>query len=238
MLMADSTPMPARTLALATAAVALTVAAPPAALAQSVAPPSPAAGDGGTVFTFVGRDWQAGERVEARYYRRTSDPRPFRRRSFRARSSGGFTFRLRDPWFYDTGRVQRVCFTQFDTRVERSVRRCRSFYVAPAAAYFMPADGELGQLFILVVTGFEAGRTLSVRLTRPDGMDERHTIRTRRMPAFAEGGEFGPLFVPRGGGFRRFASRPGDPVGLYTALVSQPGTQARARAAMMVRTAD
>lgn len=230
--------MPAPTLALALAAVALSAAAPAEAMAQSLAPAFPLAGDGGSVFTFQGRAWQAGGVVQAQYYRRTSDSRPLRRRSFRAGRSGGFTFRLVDPWFYDTGRLQRMCFAQFDTRVGRTFRKCQTFYVAPPSAYFMPADGEAGQVFILVANGFEAGRRLTIQLTRPDGVLETYTMRTRRSPAFVEGGEFGPLFVPRGGAFRRFESNPTDPLGLYTAFVFQSNAPARARAALLVRAPD
>jgi hypothetical protein len=232
----DSTLMPARTLALAVAAVALI--APPAASAHSLAPPFPLAGDGGSVFTFAGRAWQAGGTVQAQYYRRAGDSRPFRRRSFRANGSGRFTFRLVDPWFFDTGQLQRMCFAQFDTRVGRTFRRCRTFYVAPPSAYFMPADGEAGQLFILVANGFEAGRRLTIQLTRPDGVLESYAMRTRRTPAFVAGGEFGPLFVPRGGAFRRFDSSPTDPLGLYTAFVFESDAPARARASVLVRAPD
>lgn len=230
--------MRVRTLALALAAAALGATAPAEAMAHSLAPPSPLAGDGGSVFTFQGRAWQPRGAVQAQYYRRATDRRPFRRRNFRASGSGRFTFRLVDPWFYDTGRLQRMCFAQLDTRFGRTFRKCKAFYVAPASAYFMPADGEAGQVFILVATGFEAGRTLTIQLTRPDGPIETYTMRTRRSPALVAGGEFGPVFVPRGGAFRRFQSNPTDPLGLYTAFVFQPDAPARARAALIVRAPD
>jgi hypothetical protein len=225
--------MRARTLALAVALVALCTA-PTVAWARSLAPPSPTAGDGGTTFYFHGRAWQAGQAIQAQYYRRDTDARPFRVVTFRVGSNGTFAFRLRDPWFYDTGRLQRMCFAQFDTRAGRTFRQCKSFYVGPAYAYFMPADGVAGQVFVLVAGGFQAGRVLDVELTRPDGVVERYALRTRSRGAFVAGGEFGPLFVPRGGAFRRFQSNPGDPIGLYTAFVKQRDAPARARTSLLV----
>ncbi|MEA2333442.1 MAG: hypothetical protein QOH58_3580 [Thermoleophilaceae bacterium] len=227
--------MRARTLAIAVAAAVLSATAPAEALAHSLFPPFPVAGDGGSVFTFQGRAWQAGGTVQAQYFRRDTDRRPYRVKNFRASSTGRFTFRLIDPWFYDTGRMQRMCFAQFDTRFGRTFRKCKGFYVAPASAYFMPADGEAGQVFILVATGFEAGRTLTIELLRPDGVLETYTMRTRTRAGFVQGGEFGPLFVPRGGAFRRFDSNPTDPLGLYTAFVFQSDAPARARASVFVR---
>jgi hypothetical protein len=225
--------MRARTLALAVAVAALLVT-PASAAAHTLAPPSPTAGDGGTTFHFSGRAWQAGQSIQAQYYRRDTDSRPFRLKTFRVGSNGRFVFRLLNPWFYDTGRLQRICFAQFDTRYDRTFRRCKTFYVGPPYAYFMPADGEAGQVFILVAGGFQANRTLNVELTRPDGVVENYTMRTRGRAAFVPGGEFGPLFIPRGGAFRRFQSSPTDPLGLYTAFVKQPDAPARARASLMV----
>jgi hypothetical protein len=225
--------MRTRTLALAVSLAALLVA-PAGAAAHSLSPPSPPAGDGGTTFWFYGRAWQAGQYIQAQYYRRTSDSRPFRLKTFRVGPSGAFTFRLLNPWFFDTGRQQKMCFAQFDTRYDRTFRKCKSFYVGPPYAYFMPADGEIGQVYILVAGGFQANRTLDVELRRPDGGVESYTMRTRGRGAFVSGGEFGPLFVPRGGAFRRFQSRAGDPVGTYTAFVKQRDAPARARAALEV----
>jgi hypothetical protein len=225
--------MRARTLALAVAVAAL-CAAPASAVAHTLSPPSPTAGDGGTTFYFYGRAWQAGQYIQALYYRSDTDSRPFRLKTFRVGSNGAFAFRLLNPWFYDTGRLQRMCFAQFDTRYSRTFRKCQSFYVGPAYAYFMPADGEAGQVFVLVAGGFQANRVLDIELTRPDGLVENYTMRTRGRPAFVAGGEFGPLFVPRGGAFRRFQSNPTDPLGLYTVFVKQRGEPARARTSLMV----
>jgi hypothetical protein len=225
--------MRARTLAIAVAVAAL-LAAPASAAAHTLAPPSPTAGDGGTTFYFYGRAWQAGHYIQAQYYRRDSDARPFRLKTFRVGSNGRFVFRLLNPWFFDTGQLQRMCFSQFDTRFERTFRKCKRFYVGPPYAYFMPADGEAGQVFILVAGGFQANRTLNIELTRPDGVVENYTMRTRARAAFVSGGEFGPLFIPRGGAFRRFQSSASDPLGLYTAFVKQPDAPARARASLFV----
>jgi hypothetical protein len=175
--------MRARILALAVAVAAL-CAAPASAVAHTLSPPSPAAGDGGTTFSFHGRAWQAGQYIQAQYYRRDTDSRPFRLKTFRVGSNGTFAFRLLNPWFYDTGRLQRMCFAQFDTRYSRTFRKCKSFYVGPAYANFMPADGEAGRVFILVAGRFQANRTLDIELTRPDGLVENYTMRTRGRAAF------------------------------------------------------
>ena len=134
----------------------------PTPLAHNLSRPSPVFGDGGSVFTFQGRAWQPRGTIQAQYFRRDTDSRPFRTGQFRTGRNGAFTFRLLEPWFWDTGRLERMCFAQFDTRFGRTFRKCQSFYVAPASAYFMPADGLGGQLFILVANGFEPGVTLTI----------------------------------------------------------------------------
>jgi hypothetical protein len=227
--------MRARMLVVCAAAAALGATPAPDALAHTVSPPSPRAGNGGSVFTFKGRAWQPSRRITASYFRRETDTRPFRRLSFLTTRRGRFTFQLVNPWFFDTGRTQRMCFSQFDTRYGRRYGKCQRFYVAPASAYFMPADGVVGgRLFILVVNGFQAGHTLSVELTRPDGVVETFSMTTRTRSGFVTGGEFGPLYVLRGGAFLRFQSDPTDQVGLYTAFVFDPNARARARAAVLV----
>ncbi|MDX6633556.1 MAG: hypothetical protein QOG26_1561 [Solirubrobacterales bacterium] len=225
--------MRTRTLAIAVALAALWLV-PADALAHSLAPPSPTAGDGGTTFYFYGRAWQAGQYVQAQYYRRDTDSRPFRVKTFRAGSNGSFAFRLLNPFFFDTGRLQRMCFAQFDTRYSRTYRKCKPFYVGPAYAYFMPADGQAGQVFVLVAGGFQANRTLNIELTIPDGTVQNYSMTTRSRPAFVQGGEFGPVFLPRGGASRRFQSNVTDPLGQYTAFVKQSDAPARARTSLML----
>jgi hypothetical protein len=227
--------MRTRILALAATTAAVGASLAPDAVAHTVGAPSPRAGDGGSVFTFKGRAWQPRGRITASYFRRETDTRPFRQFTFFTSRRGRFTFRLSDPWFFETGRMERMCFSQFDTRFGRRFRDCERFYVAPASAYFMPADGVGGQLFILVVNGFQAGHTLSVELTRPDGVVERFSLTTRTRSGFVTGGEFGSLYVPRGGAFLRLRSNPTDEVGLYTAFIFDPNAQARARAAVLIR---
>jgi hypothetical protein len=225
--------MRARTLAIALA-MAVLLAAPATALAHTLAPPSPTAGDGGTTFYFAGRAWQANQVIQAQYFRRETDNRPFRTKNFQVGSNGGFVFRLLNPWFFDTGRLQRMCFAQFDTRYSRTFRKCKTFYVGPPYAYFMPADGEAGQVYILVAGGFQANRTLNVELTRPDGVVENYSMRTRTRSGFVSGGEYGAIYVPKGGSFLRFQSNPTDPLGLYSAFVKQSDQPARARTSVFV----
>jgi hypothetical protein len=205
-------------------------ALPAAASAQWVSRPTPAFGDGGTVFSFTGGGWHARTTVSAQYFRHASDSRPWRQRRFRVGASGRFAFRLVDPWFGQTGVTQRLCFVEGRVR-----RKCQRFYVAPPSAYFMPPDGLAGSPVVLVANGFGAGRTLTVELQQADGTRETYRMRTRTRPGFVSAGLVGPIFVPRGGAFRRFAWSASDAAGLYTAYVWESDMAARARAAVMVR---
>jgi hypothetical protein len=99
----------------------------------------------------------------------------------------------------------------------------------------MPADGRAGQLFMLVANGFDAGRTLTILLTTPLGQVQTYNMATRTRGGFVAGGEFGAIYVPRGGAFRRFQSNTTDPLGLYTAFITEPGVPARARAVLLLR---
>jgi hypothetical protein len=60
---------------------------------------------------------------------------------------------------------------------------------------------------------------------------------TRRRGGLVAGGEFGSIYLPRGGAALRFQSRPTDLLGLYAAFVFEPGIPARARAAVRLRPA-
>ena len=146
---------------------------------------------------------------------------------FFPRKSGSFVFRLTRPiGLVDSGVTSRMCFRQ------KRLPACQDFYVAAPAAQFMPATGSPGDVFLLVVSGFYAGRTLDATLTRPDGTTRDFTLVTRTSPAFVSGGPFGPVFVPRGGAAVRFVPRATDPVGLYAVLVSDPRAGSQARAAL------
>ncbi|HEX3277331.1 MAG TPA: hypothetical protein VHR40_02325 [Thermoleophilaceae bacterium] len=224
--------MRARTLAIALALAAL-CAAPSVAAAHTLDPAYPQTGDGGTVFSFFGRAWQKGGVIQAQYYRVSSNKRPFRTKNFRAARDGTFLFRLYDPWAFEIGTQERMCFVQYDTRRRRTFRKCASFYVEPPRAYFMAADGSPGDLFILVANGFQANRTLQIQLTTPVGEVQSYTMRTLSRPKFLVTG-FGPVFIPRGGAIHEFQSNPTDPTGLYTAFVKQSDAPARARASVLV----
>jgi hypothetical protein len=221
-----------RALAIALALAAL-CAAPADALAHSLSPASPLSGDGGTAFSFYGRAWQASHVIQAQYYRRYNDTKPWRTKNFRTGSNGSFAFRLLDPFAFSAGKQQRMCFAQYDTRYGRVYRKCASFYVEPPRAYFMSPDGAPGDEFILVAQGFQANRTLLVELTTPLGVVQSYTMRTRSRPRFLVTG-FGPVFIPRGGAIREFQSNTTDPLGLYSAYVKQSDAPAHARAALLV----
>ncbi len=114
------------------------------------------------------------------------------------------------------------------------MRACADFYVAPPAAQFMPATGSPGDVFLLVASGFYAGRQLEATLTLPNATSRTFALKTRQTAALVEGGPFGPILVPRGGAAVRFVPRSTDPVGLYSILVVDPNAGSRARAALVL----
>jgi hypothetical protein len=81
-------------------------------MAHSLSPASPLSGDGGTAFTFYGRAWQASHVIQAQYYRRFNDSRPWRTKNFRTGGSGSFVFRLLDPFAFSAGKQQRMTTTR------------------------------------------------------------------------------------------------------------------------------
>jgi hypothetical protein len=83
------------------------------------------------------------------------------------------------------------------------------------SASFSPAVGRRGDTFTLSASGFRPNVTLSVRLTRPDGVQESYSIRT------GSDGSGNYTFGQSGGG---------EPLGTYTAVVRDPGTGDRATA--------
>jgi hypothetical protein len=121
-----------------------------------------------------------------------------------------------------------MCFRQGRSRA------CDDFYVAPPAAQFMPSTGSPGGAFLLVASGFYAGRELEATLTRPDATIRTFEMTARKSDNFVSGGPFGPVLVPRGGAAVRFAPRAIDPVGVYTVLVTDPRAGSRARAVLVL----
>jgi hypothetical protein len=221
------------------AALALTLAGFAAAgsAPQPLVKLSPPTGDVNTVFLFKGSGWQPRRQVDVTYFVSASATRPFRSYRFRPRVNGGFVFQLTKPiGLVDAGVTSRMCFRQRVTRrtVPRVNRVCVNFYVAAPLAQFMPSTGKPGDLFLLVVSGFLAGRRLEGTLTRPNATTKTFAFRTRTQEAFIAGGPFGPIFVPRGGAAVRFPTVATDPPGTYTVLVSDPRAGSRARAAVVL----
>lgn len=198
---------------------------------------SPRTGDVNTSFLFTGSGWQPRKRVDVTYFVSSSATRPYRSFKFQPEANGGFVFRLAKPiGLVDAGVTSRMCFRQRDTRpkVPHVYRLCVNFYVAAPLAQFMPSTGKPGDLFLLVVSGFLAGRRLEGTLTRPTGTTKAFAFRTRTQEAFVSGGPFGPIFVPRGGAAVRFPTVSADPIGTYTVLVADPKAGSRARAAVVL----
>jgi hypothetical protein len=198
---------------------------------------TPPAGDVNTAFLFKGRGWQPRKRVAATYFVSTTAKRPYKSYSFKAGTAGSFVFKFTRPiGLVDAGVTSRMCFRQRDTRpkMRRMFRVCSEFYVAPPLAQFMPSTGAPGDLFMIFVSGFLAGRRLDATLTQPAGATQTFSFRTRKQAGFVEGGPFGPVFVPRGGAAVRFASAVNDPLGAYTLLVTDPRAGSKARAVVVL----
>jgi hypothetical protein len=208
-------------------ALAFLAAAPPPNSSVSVLPES---GDVNTIFSFRGSRWDPARTILASYFvvaSRSGGPR--RTFTFRPRKNGSFLFKLTRPiGLVDSGVTSRMCFRQ------RRVRTCANFYVAPPAAQFMPATGNPGDVFLLVASGFYAGRQVEATLTLPNATTRTFPLTTRKTAALVEGGPFGPVLVPRGGAAVRFVPRTTDPLGLYSVLVTDPRAGSRARAALVL----
>jgi len=191
---------------------------------------APRSGDVNTVFAFDGEGWQPGKRVAASYFVAASRGGGARKTfTFEPRRNGGFLFRLMRPiGLVESGVTSRMCFKQ------RRIRACEDFYVAPPAAQFMPATGSPGDVFLLVGSGFYAGRRLEATLTLPNATTRTFVLTTRKTDSFVEGGPFGPVLVPRGGAAVRFVPRQTDPSGPYTVLVTDPKAGSRARAVLVL----
>jgi hypothetical protein len=154
---------------------------------------------------------------------------PRRTFTFKPRRDRSFVFRLTRPiGLVDSGVTSRMCFRQ------RRLRACQDFYVMPPAAQFMPSAGSPGDAFLLVASGFYAGRQLRATLTLPDATIRTFAMNARTTASFVEGGPFGPVLVPRGGAAVRFVPRTGDPAGVYTVLVTDPKAGSRARAVLVL----
>jgi hypothetical protein len=183
------------------------------------------------VFTFRGSGWKPHPKVTASYFVSSARTGHAKKTfTFTPRRDGSFVFRLTRPiGLVDSGVTSRMCFRQ-----RRRPRVCQDFYIAAPAAQFMPATGNPGDVFLLVVSGFYAGRELDASLARPDGTSRDFTLTTRTTAAFVSGGPFGPVLVLRGGAAVRLAPRATDPVGLYSVLVSDPRAGSQARAALVL----
>jgi hypothetical protein len=214
---------------------AVALAAASAALAATPKPSlvvAPRSGDVNTAFLFKGKGWAPKKRIAASYFASTTATRPYRAYAFKPRRDGSFVFRFARPVaLIDAGVTSKMCFRQ----PGQSPRRlCTNFYVAPPAAQFMPSSGNLGDVFMLVVSGFVAGHELQGMLLVPPATERPFVVRARRADAFVAGGPFGPIFVPRGGAAVRFPTSASDAPGLYTVTVTDPAAGSRARAALML----
>jgi hypothetical protein len=183
-----------------------------------------------TTFTFRGTGWNPRRPVTASYFVVAARGGGARRTfTFEPRRNGRFVFRLTRPiGLVDSGVTSRMCFRQ------KRLRACEDFYVAPPAAQFMPATGNPGDAFLLVVSGFYAGRPLTATLILPNATTRTFTLTTRMTDGFVAGGPFGPVLVPRGGAAVRFAPRATDPTGIYTVLITDPKAGSRARAVLVL----
>jgi len=87
------------------------------------------------------------------------------------------------------------------------------------SASFSPLAGHPGDQYTLSASGFAPNTTLSVQLTRPDGVLEHYSINTD------SSGSGTYSFEPTGSA---------TPLGTYTAVVSNPATGAQTQASTSV----
>jgi len=216
------------------AVLTASLALAPAAGAHNISL-SPNAGDLNTVFQFRGTAWQPRGRVTVDYFSSTRSSAPLRTFRIAAGSSGGFRLNWSDGLL---GLTHRMCFRQLDTRFGRTFRKCAIFWVGLPYAQWMPTSGNPGDTFVLFVSGFPPGRTLTVTTTPPPGIPAGgpFTVTTRTSGAFvinvpcaAGSPVFGPIFVPRGGATCGFIGGNAGP-GLYTSLVRDPVSRLEAYA--------
>jgi hypothetical protein len=212
------------------AAVALGAGLAPAAAAHNIKF-SPKVGDAASTFKFRGTKWQPAGLVLVEYYASSGAAQPFRTFNFNAGGNGKFVFRFRRPVNSAAfGLNQRMCFTQYDTRFNsrasgfagRRFRRCKRFYVEPPTARFWPSSGPPGTPFLFMTSGWYPNQSLTMVLTRPDGVEETYPLTaTRRKGAYiAVGPPFDSVWVRKGATYRLF---PGDPnvlLGTYSAVLT------------------
>ena len=190
---------------------------------------TPRSGDVNTTFSFAGEGWRPGLRVQASYFVASSESHARKTFGFIPRSNGRFLFELTRPiGLVESGVTSSMCFRQQKTRL------CEDFYVAAPAAQFMPATGKPGGAFLLVASGFLAGRRLQATLTLPNATTRTFALSARTDDAFVSGGPFGSILVSRGGAAVRFATKSTDPPGAYTVLVRDSKAGSRARAVLVL----
>ncbi|MGH2837864.1 MAG: hypothetical protein ACRDJY_05895 [Thermoleophilaceae bacterium] len=190
---------------------------------------TPKVGDAATVFVFKGTKWNPGGDVLAEYYASGDANQPFNTIVLLTRRNGTFRMTLRRPVASAAfGLDARVCFTQNDARVGRTFRKCKRIYVEPPTARFWPSAGPPGTSFLLMTKGWYPGTSLTLELTRPDGVVETYTDMSpaRSRGAYvAFGPPFGSVFVRKGATYRLFPGDTGVQVGDYLAVVSQANGQ-------------
>ena len=200
---------------------------------------TPKVGDAATTFVFKGTKWNPGGDVLAEYYASGDSNEPANTVVLLTRRNGTFRMTLRRPVISAAfGLEARVCFTQDDSRVGRTVRRCKRIYIEPPTARFWPSAGPPGTPFLLMTKGWYPGTRLTLELTRPDGVTETYTDMSpaRSRGAYvALGPPFGSVFVRKGATYRIFPGDAGVPIGDYLAVVRRAdGTGAGVRTLVTV----
>jgi hypothetical protein len=125
----------------------------------------------------------------------------------------------------DVSRYENTCYLPYPDPPAVRRRRGRApptTQAANPAASFSPSSGTVDDTYTLFVSGFAANRTLSVTLTRPDGVAERFSITT------GSGGS----------GSRTFPRVDNRLTGTYTATIVDSGSGDRASASTTVRGAQ
>jgi hypothetical protein len=209
-------------------ACAIGFALVPAAYAGRTVTSPPTSGDFNNIFTFVGKGWQGRQSMTVNYFEDEAVTRPFRSFSFKLPRNGRFTFNFTNPVVaVNQGRTAKLCFRQFDTRAHKTYQRCAPFYVQPANARAEPDTVTRPGSFLIHISGWSPGNTVTVEVTGPGGTASYFVtgdVTTRTTSAYVDEGQpFGNVFIPAGGAVAKLNLDTTNPAGLYTVFVHLKG---------------
>jgi hypothetical protein len=209
-------------------ACAVALALVPAANAKRRVSPTPVSGDFNNVFSFAGSGWQGRQRMTVNYFQVLGATHPFKSFSFVVPKNGRFGFNFTNPVVaVNQGRTAQLCFRQLDTRAHKTFQVCSRFYVQPANARAEPDTVARGGSFLIHISGWAPGNTVTAEVTGPGGPTtyfQSGDVTTRTNEGFVdEGSPFGPVFIPKGGAVVKLQIFADNPTGIYSVYVHLKG---------------